>query len=181
MTNLSARREKFVQAYVSGLSAKRAYEMAYGKSSGAKASASRLLTFVNVLARLRELQQKQVIAALMTRDLARQYLYRVVFTPIGQVDPSSDLCQSFEVQGHAESPDVRELGGANSPVKKPGWKRSSVKIVMPDKLRAIELDSKLSGEWYAKAPAAAQSDAFAELLATIRAGETQTLQNSVEA
>ena len=52
----------------------------------------------------------------------REYLARVVMTPVAQVNEESDLCQRFKRTA-----------------------RVYVKA-MPDKLRAIELDSQLAGD-----------------------------------
>ena len=73
---------------------------------------------------IREAAANDIInrAVLSVRE-RREFLARIVRTPIGQVDESSDLCQSYKIGKEGE----REYK-------------------LPDKLRALELDAKLSGD-----------------------------------
>ena len=109
-----------------GQEAVEAYREVYGEVKGAEVSASRLLSFAKVKERIHALQQIAALDSLMTRDEKRRFLKRVVFTSIGRVDKENELCQSYK-QRNTETGTEQEYK-------------------MPDKLRAIELDSKLAGE-----------------------------------
>ena len=118
----NTRHECFAQLLAAGNSATAAYEAVYGPKKGVRQSASRMSANVNIAARVTELQRQSGERAVLTLAAKREFLYRVVMTPIGEVDEHSDLCQrcKFTVDGRA--------------------------VTMPDKLRAIELDAKLAGE-----------------------------------
>jgi len=151
---LSGRQERFCELYVTGKSATAAYREAYGNKKTARAAASRLLTNVNVQKRIAALQEASASAAVMTLRKMPEYLCRVVRTPIGEVSPQSDLCQSYACRG------VRMDGEK--------VRKTSVSISMPDKIRAMELDVKLTGGF--KKPEA-PDDWLTKLLAEIRAGK----------
>ena len=118
---------------------------------------------------MQALQQRGALAAVLTLAEKRQYLRRVVLTAIGDVDPSSDLCQSYK---------RREEGGDRGRLKR-GQEESGneehepeaevIEIKMPDKLRAIELDARLAGELNTELKLEA-GDGLAELLGLIRSG-----------
>jgi hypothetical protein len=82
--------------------------------------------------------------AVMNKQERRKYLARIVRTPADQIGPDSDLCQGFE-----ETP----LGP---------------KVKIPDKLKAIDLDSKLSGDLDKKSDD--QSSVLADFIAGLRNG-----------
>lgn len=98
------------------------------------------------LAELREAARQDTILSLRDK---REYLARVVRTPIGEVDEGSDLCQESATE-------ETELA-------------SKKRIKMPCKLRAIELDAKLAGELKDQPPAVTV-DAMALLIDQIRNG-----------
>lgn len=68
------------------------------------------------------LQAQSASEAVMTLADKRKYLARVIRTPAGLVDETSDLCAKFK----------RVPGGRS--------------ISMPDKIGAIALDSRLAGD-----------------------------------
>ena len=118
------RHERFAQLVATGQSAAEAYRAVYGaKGKAAENSGSRLLGNVGVSARIAELQQKAAEKAVLTLVEKREFLRRVVMTAIRDVDERSNLCQSVECTDKGR------------------------KFRMPDKLRAIELDAKLAGEF----------------------------------
>lgn len=125
--------EKFAQLVADGASALDAYKKAYHCSMEAAAkNAWRLRENEGVKARVSELQEKAADNTVMSIAEKRRFLAEIKRTPIGLVDEKSALCQSYEV--------VVMDGGDDKPS---GELR---KIKMPDKLKAIELDSKLAGE-----------------------------------
>jgi hypothetical protein len=125
-SSLSAQQELFCMLHVSGKSATKAYRQAYGNTKTAEAASSRLLTIVKIKARIEALQQEAAAGAVLTLQEKRKFLRRVVVTPIGEVNESSDLCQAAKLM-------TSDTG-------------STREIKMPCKLRAIELDAKLAGE-----------------------------------
>lgn len=120
----NARHEAFVRHVLVGESARNAYAKSYGaEGRSAEANGARLMRNDSIRQRLAWLQSRAASNAVMTVIQKREYLARVVLTPISQVDGESDLCQHFR----------RTADGVCS-------------MAMPDKLRAIELDSQLTGD-----------------------------------
>ena len=167
---LSARQEKFCQIYIAGQTATEAYHQAYGNAKGAEASASRLLSSAKVAARVQALQQRGALAAVLTLAEKRQYLRRVVLTAIGDVDPSSDLCQSYKRREEGGDRGRLKRGKEESGNEKHEPEAEVIEIKMPDKLRAIELDATLAGELKPAVKVEA-GDELLELLALIRSGK----------
>ena len=99
------------------------------------------------LAEMREEARRLSVLSLAEK---RDFLARVVRTPIGQVDEKSDLCQEITDD------------------EDPASGRSKRKIKMPDKLRAIDLDAKLAGELQPETKPVA--DALTLILDQIRNG-----------
>jgi len=133
--------EMFAQAIAKGESGSAAYSKVYGVSEkSATEAASRLSRNVKVRARVRELQEKAADETVLALRKKRVYLWRVVMTPIDDV-VGTDLHQGYTNSGAP---------------------------IMPDKLRAIELDSKLAGDFMEKVEV--KADGLSELLDSIRAG-----------
>ena len=107
-------------------------------------------TLAEVQARVSALQAEAAKVGVLTLEEKRRYLRRVVLTPVGQVTEKSELCQKYE--SHTSE------GGTR------------LKDWMPDKLRAIELDSKLAGEQRGL-EAVKADNGMAELMASIGRGE----------
>lgn len=140
--------ERFAQLLATGLSAAECYSKVYRKKGKVAGSAGpRLLRNVGIQQRLAELQQKSAVSSVMTLTEKREYLARVKRTPIGSIGPDSDLCQSHEVS------------------------MQGVKIRMCDKLKAVELDAKLAGEFTEKVEV--KADGLLELLQAIRGGKRE--------
>ena len=146
----NARHEKFAQAVATGEAASRVYGRIYGKQSPsqAEASASRLLRNVKVAARVAEIRgsvdAEALADCLLTLRAKREFLAAVVWAAPGELDEKSPLVQSFKLTD----------GGRE--------------IRLCDKLRAIELDAKLAGEF--REQVEIRSDGLLELLQAIRAG-----------
>jgi hypothetical protein len=124
---LSGPQLKFVHGIVAGLNQTDAYLAAYPECSpkAAEAHGSRLVRNGKVkeeIARLRAEAEKAADGPILTLAMKRKFLHDLVTTPIGEVDKSSWLCQSVK------------------------YTEDGFELKMPDKLRAIELDSKHSGE-----------------------------------
>jgi hypothetical protein len=115
-----AQHERFACLLAKGAGVSAAYVLAGYKES--PASATRLSKKVNVAARVEWLQEQAATSTVLSIREKREFLARVVRTPIGEVDRTSDLCQEV-----TETPDA-------------------TKYKMPDKLGAIRLDNDLAGE-----------------------------------
>lgn len=167
---LNSRQEKFCGLYVEGRTAAEAYRVAYGRGGHtAEANGSRLLRNAEVRARIAALRSVVAAGTVLSLRAKREYLYRVVTNPVGHVDQFSDLCQEYT---------RREEGGDRGRLKRGQADRGNeehepeyevIKIKMPDKLRAIELDAKLAGELTNEVKVEA-GDGLTELLAAIRGG-----------
>jgi hypothetical protein len=141
-TRLNPKQEKFAQLVAQGLGAPRAYgEAGYlgAGGHGAEANGSALLKKPHVAARVAEIREMAdgLGVALLTIARKRTFLAEVVETPIGSIGPESRLCQ--EVYEKVEMP--REGEGGTVVLRR--------RIRMVDKLRAIELDSKLANHFAA--------------------------------
>lgn len=131
---LNARQELFCEFVAAGMSQTDAYIKAGFKSTkeAARRAAARLLTNVDVKKRIQELLQKNpdVSIAKMTKQEKLDYLAQVIRTPIGQLTPDSPYCAE-----HTTETLPGDMGIVRRRVK--GF----------DKLRAIELHSKLLGHF----------------------------------
>ncbi|WP_035614945.1 terminase small subunit [Haloferula sp. BvORR071] len=141
-TRLNPKQEKFAQLVAQGLGAPRAYgEAGYlgAGGHGAEANGSALLKKPHVAARVAEIREMAdgLGVALLTIVRKRTFLAEVVETPIGSIGPESRLCQEFWEK--LEMPREGEDG-------KVVLRR---RVRMVDKLRAIELDSKLANHFAA--------------------------------
>lgn len=124
----NARHERFAQAYAVNSNASEAWRKAGGKGDNANVLGSKWLAKVSIKARVEELRAKADTKAEASTVLSilekREFLARVLRTPIGEIDHKSDLCQERTfIEGQEET---------------------SVKIKMPDKLKAIQLDNDLA-------------------------------------
>lgn len=138
--------EKFCQFVATGTSAQSAYGQIYNvKGRTAANSGSRLMADGGIRERVKEIQTKAEKRTVLSIEEKREYLRRVVVTPIGEIDETSDLCQ------HAKYTDVGR------------------EFKMPDKLKAIELDAKLAGEFKEKVEVSV--DPLVEALLRIRRGD----------
>jgi len=96
--------------------------------AGDAVQAARLLRIVR--SRVAQIAASAETQTVLTLAEKRQFLADVVRTPIGWIDENSPLAQSAEYQ---------RTGRGDNP-------RSLMKVRALDKLRALELDAKLSGE-----------------------------------
>ncbi len=116
------RHEAFARRVVTGESLTQAYRQVYGTNAkAAGANGARLMKNDSVIRRVGWLQTQSATSAVMTLIQQRQYLARVIRTPIAQVNEESDLCQRFKRTARVYSK------------------------AMPDKLCAVKLDCQLAG------------------------------------
>lgn len=171
---MNPRQEKFAQLVAGGMAASRAYEKAGYKTKGhaSEASAGKLLRNAEVAAYVAKLRaaakSKGEEAAFLTINEKREFLRRVVLTPIYSVDEESELCQAAEyrVEGGLRG---RLRRGHHDRGNEEGALETTVKIKLPCKLRAIELDAKLAGEFESDRNAGKAADALASLMQSIAA------------
>jgi phage terminase small subunit len=147
---LNIRQARFADFVASGMAAGPAYIKAgfQVSRSVAKANASRMLTNATVLARIAELRRPQTESCLMSLDEKRRMLARIVRTAIGDLESDSPLTAKYTR--------VKVGGSARGKLKKGTAPRGNeieeeeiwqIRIEGFDKLRAIELDSKLAGHF----------------------------------
>lgn len=120
----NVRHEKFCQLIALGHNASEAYRLASpDPGENADVHSARWMVKDSIQNRIRAIRGKSSLSATLSIAEKRAFLAAAVRTPIGQVDESSPLCQAVKI-----SPE----GGRE--------------YKMIDKLRALELDSKISGE-----------------------------------
>jgi hypothetical protein len=140
------RHEKFAQAVAGGMSAGAAYRKIYkSKPESAETQGPLLLRDVQVSFRVAEIRENANKIAKERLDLTQEevlaYLARVVRTPIGDVDHTSDLCQERTfIEGNEET---------------------SVKVKMVGKLEAIKQVATMCG-W--NAPQKVENDGKLEIV-----------------
>jgi hypothetical protein len=148
---LNVRQEKFAQMVAGGMPAIKAYVEA-GYTADPEKNAVQIAGNRGVAARIAELravvESKGEAIALLTIEEKRRFLAELIRTPIGNIGPESPLCQEFSedtVAGGSRG----QLRRGNAPsgnevAAEPILRR---KVKMADKLRAIDLDSKLAGHF----------------------------------
>lgn len=146
--NLSPRHEKFAQLVASGEPAGRAYEKCGYDSRGASADAqaARLIRTAKVAARIAEIRKQCDELCTMSKEEAIDFLVECIRKPIGEIDTAHRLAQEYQEPGE----------------------HSGGRIKMPAKLDALDKLAKLCG-WYAPEKKEITGDAFAAMLAELRA------------
>ena len=129
---LNAKQKKFVNSVASGDFATDAYIEVYGCQKGSAASAaSRLMGQPNIIEELERLKVAAEKETFMDIDQKRAMLAEIIMTPPWNLDPKSPLAQSVKIK-RKTLPD--------------GTVEEDITVRMPCKLRAMELDIKLSGD-----------------------------------
>lgn len=128
---LSGPQLKFCEGIAAAMTGQDAWMAAYPKSkpASARAKASEALTKDNIkaeIARLRKEASEKSGYVTLTLAEKRDFLARVIRTPIAEVSTDSDLCQEWS--------------------ETEGDKSSSKRLKMPSKLDAIKIDNDLSGD-----------------------------------
>ena len=129
---ITTKQQKFVNGVASGDSATTAYVDVYDcKRESAASASSRLMSMPNIRDELTRLKDAAEKKTLMDIDQKRAMLAEIVLTPAWNLDPKSPLAQSVKIKRRT-LPD--------------GTVEENITVRMPNKLRAMELDTKLSGE-----------------------------------
>lgn len=123
---LNDRQRKFAELLASGMSKVQAYREAGYEGAEPHKLAPKLAAKPEVQAYLAQLREDARTAAVLEIAEKRQFLARVIRTPIGEVDENSDLAQERTVR-HGEDGSTVE------------------KVKMMNKAEAIRLDNQLAG------------------------------------
>lgn len=140
---------KFADFVLNGDKPAKAYQKAgfQAKTAASRATnAGRLLKNADISAYIHAMQQASTTAKVLTLQQKREFLARVVLTPLLKIDPhgaDGDLIMKYRNT-------VTEDGGV-------------VEIVKVDPLKAIEMDNKLSGDDPESAAMGGLADALASL------------------
>lgn len=167
---LNVRQERFCELVAGGMNGTEAWiEAGYPVSrTVAAANASEALGNPKIKSRIDQLRKPQTKAALLSKEEKLAFLAEIVRTPVGEVGPDSPLCQEFteEIVGGGRRGKLRR-GHANSGNETVGPIITRTRSKMADKLRALELHAKISGDF---APEKHEHvvEAGAETLATLQ-------------
>lgn len=128
---LNGPQRKFCEGIAKGMTGQDAWMFAHPdcKPSTARARASQALTKSNIVAEIESLRKRadeMKGGAVLTLRQKREFLAKVVNTPISEVSTDSDLCQEWS--------------------ETEGEKTTSRRLKMPSKLDAIKIDNDLSGD-----------------------------------
>lgn len=132
---LTSKQKRFVENYILrsmsiAESVRRAnYAIKSGRSEDYASLGCRMLKTERVAHAVSKLREKQFAKDVLSMSEKRAFLARAVRTPVGEINEGSDLAQEVTISE-----------GANG---------SSRKVKAVDKLRAIELDSRIAGDFYA--------------------------------
>ena len=120
----NARHERFAVEVAKGVGSDMTAYVAAGYSQkAAHQNATGLRANAGIMARVAWIQRQAAKSAVLTIEEKRLFIARVLRTPIGEIDETSDLAQGVKYS---------DEGGKE--------------IKMPDKLRAIAIDNDLAGE-----------------------------------
>lgn len=146
---------KFAEGILDGLSQAEAYKRAYPKATKSiDSQASRLAKNAKVLGYITQMREKAKSEKVWGRQKVLEYLTAVAATPVGQIGPDDELCQS-----HSTS---ETKFGTNE------------RIEMPSKLEALKMLNKMQGYDAPQKVEVEASDGLAQLLAEI-SGKTAGL------
>lgn len=147
---LSTKQQRFCELIAAGHSGQDAYLNAgyKVKASTARTNASRALTNANIKAYIAELRAPEKNRARMTKDEKLRWLEGLIRTPVEELTPGSPYAQELveEVIGGGSRGRLRR-GEAPSGNETTGPTVIRRKLKMGDKLRAIDLHSKLLGHF----------------------------------
>jgi hypothetical protein len=136
---LTPRQEKFAQLAAGGMVQREAARRA-GYGNGSERSLKRNARVQARIAALRaKVEARGEELALLTIAKKRRFLAELVLTPVAEVGPESYLAQEWE---RLETP---ARGGGSS--NRSAGVNVKQKVKLADKLRAIELDSKLANHF----------------------------------
>jgi len=130
---IAPKQQQFVNGVASGDSATTAYINVYDcKKESASSAASRLLKKPSIKEELSRLKKAAKKKTLMDIDQKRALLTEIILSPAIGIDPDSPLAQNVTIR-RKTLPD--------------GIVEENVIARTPDKLRAMELDAKLGGQF----------------------------------
>ena len=131
VAKLSPKQSQFVKYHLEGLPLSKAYLLSGYKSSSVENAASdacRLIKTPKISQAIQKAKEVEWEKTVMSLAERKAFLSQVARTPAGQVDKDSPLCQEY-------SEDVDQMGNVKKRVK------------MPNKLEAVNILSKLSGDY----------------------------------
>ena len=146
---LTVRQERFAELMASGICQTEAWVRVYGTSREvARVNATQALVNPNLTDRIAELRKPQTKAAMLSKEEKLAFLAEIIRTPVGEVGPDSRLCQEYteEVIGGGTRGKLKR-GSAPSGNETEGMTVIRQRSKMADKLRALELHSKLVGDF----------------------------------
>lgn len=149
---LSGPLQKFCERIVAGDTGEAAWRASHpkAKTSTCQVEASKTLRKPKIKEEIRRLRDKADLIAgsgVLTLAEKRKFLAEVVKTPVGEVSKDSQLAQEVRVD------------------------EKSMTIKMPCKLKALELDAKLAGEFDEDKTKAKEADALTALMQRIAGGK----------
>lgn len=148
---LTIKQQRFCELFVSGISATQSYlDAGYACSrSSARSNGAELRKNPAVAAYIAGLRAPDVTQAILTKDMKLRYLAELIRTPIGHIGPDSPFCQEYVETVQADTGPRGRLRDVQNPAKDEAVAppRKLVRVKMADKLRAIELHSKLAGDF----------------------------------
>ena len=134
VNKITPQQQEFVNKVTSGDSATTAYVNVYNcKKESASSAASRLLKKPSIKGELSRLKKAAEKNTLMDIQHKRALLTEMILSPAVGIDPKSPLVQNVKIKRRTP-PD--------------GTIEEDITVTLPDKLKAIELDAKLSGQFF---------------------------------
>jgi hypothetical protein len=150
---LNVRQERFCELVASGKSGTDAWlEAGYNVSREvARTNAAESLANPRIEARVAQLRAPQTVAALLSKEEKLAFLASIVRTPVGEIGPDSPLCSEYteEFVGGGDAGRLRR-GNKDSGNQRTTDSVLRVRVKAQDKLRALELHSKLTGDFEAE-------------------------------
>lgn len=176
MLALQEKRQRWAELVATGTNPAKAYATVWvGNQSpdACRRGVSRLSRNASVMeevSRIRKRVEMEAGGAVMTLLEKRRYLAEIVRTPVGQLSPMSPLAQEVKRAKPLATAEQPALFTAEQ-VEATEWET----VRMPDKLKAIELDAKLAGEFAEDKAATAHAgaaDALAKVMAEVASRHT---------
>lgn len=136
---LDPKREAFIANLLNGDSAAEAYRKVFPKAKmeSAETAGPAMRREIQVGVRFdwfqRQVAERVVDDKVMSVEFKRNYLRRIVETPVGEIGEDSDLCQKFKRSR-------RRVGGGEDAEE---WETDE--IWLPGKLDAIKVDNEMAG------------------------------------
>jgi len=166
---LTAAQARFCELVINGMRDIPAYMEAFNTTrANAEMNAWRMKGYEGVRNTIQAGRSAQWSDAVLTLAEKRAYLKLVVETEIEDVDANSILCQEWTYEQTGGARGKLKRGGADQGNEIEEEPKDRIKVKMPCKLKAIELDAKLAGELAQDKAAVVVADAFTELLDHVR-------------